>query len=131
DERTNWIMYPGEVRLFQCDGATLRSIVLNSFYKVLESSGAFIKPPGYSAFQGLLWGAGASGAKTGSETQAGGGGGGACVPLNLPSSLVAESVSVVIGSGGVGPSTASSGAVGGDSFFGSVGAFGGGGGSAS
>lgn len=101
DGLSSYIMYPGEVRLVQCDGGTLRTVVLNSFCKVFESSGNFIKPPGYAAFEGLLWSAGASGFK-GNNGSAGGGGGGGCIPIFKLSSSILSLEPVVIGSGGLG-----------------------------
>ena len=96
DGLTSYIMYPGEVRLVQCDGSTLRTVVLNAFYKTFTASGAFTKPPGYSAFQGLLWAGGAAGfLGTGP-----GGGGGACAPFDYLASALSTTESVVIGSGG-------------------------------
>ena len=125
DELTSYIMYPGEVRLVQCDGAALRTVVLNSFYKVFTASGDFIKPPGYVAFEGLLWGGGGSGgAAISSYAKAGGGGGAPCSPFTADAKRLSDSVSVVIASGGVSSSAGSYGAkvgsVGGTSSFGDM-----------
>lgn len=103
DGRTNWVMYPNEVRLFQCDGSQLRSIVLRSLYKVFTASGNFIKPPGYQHFHLHMWGGGGSGASgNGSSFIASGGFGARCTPLKLPSNGLSNTEPVAIGAGGVG-----------------------------
>lgn len=130
DGLTSFVMYPGEARLIQCNGAKLTSIVLSPFKKTFSSSGTFTKPPGYNEFGGLLWGAGASGAKSSSGVSASGGGGGACVPFCLGASALAATETVTIGSGGAAVSaSATVGNAGGNSSLGSlVTAYGGGGG---
>lgn len=98
DGLTTYVMYPGEVRLVQCDGSALRSVVLNTFYKVFTSSGTFTKPPGYSMFSGLLWAAGNSGSRHATNPR--GGGGGVCVPFTLASSVFSVSETITVGAGG-------------------------------
>lgn len=95
-------MYTSEIRLVQSDGTSLRSIVINGFSKVITVSGNFIKPPGYTYFEGYLFAAGASG--SGIPNGNGdyiGGAGGACTPLFLRSSDVSATTTCSIGIGGV------------------------------
>jgi len=130
DGLTTFIMYPREVRLFQCDGTVIRSIVLCSFYRVFTSSGTFVKPPGYFMFEGLLWGGGGGGGKSNTTSyRSGGGGGGACVPFNISYQDMSSSSSVIIGSGGLGRSGSwGAGIIGGNSTFSGITSYGGGGG---
>ena len=127
DGLTSYVMYPGEVRLVQCDGVALRSIVLNAFYKVATSSGNFIKPPGYSRFEGEIYAAGASGGKENASITIPGGGGGACAPFSYRAYELAATEAFIIGAGGA-PQTinAQPGNPGGNSTFKSTSAFGGG-----
>lgn len=95
DALTSFVMYPGEARLVQCDGAGFYSIVLASFYRVFTSSGTFTKPPGYARFGGIVFGAGGGG---NGSTQ--GGGGGAGLPLDLLAAQIGTTEPVTIGAGG-------------------------------
>jgi len=136
DGLTSFIMYPGEMRLVQCDGSAFNSIVLNTFYKTFTSSGTFTKPPGYSSFAGLLWGAGGGGGKATDDTgsfHCGGGGGGSCLRFSIASSSFSNSQSFTIGTGGSGATVSNSpGGVGGTSSIGTLAyAYGGGGGNGS
>lgn len=120
DGLASYVMYPGEVRLVQCDGAALRSIVLKAFSKTFTASGNFIKPPGYSLFESLIWSAGSSGQKSGGTGAALGGGGGGCFPARIPAGVLPSTVAITVGAGGVARTTASVGAVGGDSSIGTL-----------
>jgi hypothetical protein len=130
DGLTSFIMYPGEVRLIQCDGTALRSIVISGFSRTFTASGTFTKPPGYVSFGGLLWGGGGSGGHANFTDMFGaGGGGGCCNSFFLQASVVGSTETVTIGAGGAARAIGSAGVAGGNSSFGSlVLAFGGGGG---
>lgn len=119
DGLANFVMYPGEVRLVQCDGVELRSIVLNSFYKVFETSGTLTVPPGYRWLDTLTWGGGNSGQKTGSASNALGGGGGGCFPATIPVEILGASVAITVGAGGAARTGSQTGAKGGASSIGS------------
>lgn len=124
DGLTTFVMYPGEIRDVQCDGASLYSTVVRPFQKDFTTSATFYKPPGYRTFGGEVWAAGGSGAK---DSFATGGGGGACAPFLLPASALSSAESVVIGSGGA-PVTigGTNGQAGGLSSFAGIVAYGGG-----
>lgn len=136
DGLTSYVMYPGEVRLVQCDGTAFYSVVLNAFAKTFTASGTFTKPPGYSYFKGMLWGGGA-GAKWGTFFDGSNtnyykmpGGGGGCMPIQKRASDLAASESVTIGAGGVRTTVYNSSSNnGGDSVFAGITALGGRGGS--
>lgn len=103
DGLTTYIMYPGEARLFQCDGSTVRSQVLNPYNRTYTSgANTFTKPPGYAYHEGELWGGSGGGAKGASAP---GGGGGPCSPFKLKDSVMGATETITIGAGGTGSTT--------------------------
>lgn len=132
DGLTNFIMYPGECRLLECDGTNLHSVVLSAFAVEYSSSATFTKPPGYKAFDVEGFGAGGGGgsggkAAAGSGRGGGGGGGGAYKRKLILASAVGTTETVTIGAGGTGgaaqttDSTAgNAGTTGGNTSFGSL-----------
>jgi hypothetical protein len=128
DDLSSFVMYPGELRLIQCDGAKLNSYVINPFFKEFLSSATFIKPPGYKAFAGHAWGAGGGREAAGWYYNSVGsrcGGGAARVQFNFKSTVLAATVVVLIGAGGP------PGVNGGNTVFHTMTAYGGGTGSSS
>lgn len=106
DGLTNWPMYPGEARLFQYDGTTLRSIVLTPFYLKTVTLLNYVHPPGYAAIGYDLVGGGGGGGSgrrgAAGSLRVGGAPGGA--PARVRGTvfrLVASTaVTVAVGSGG-------------------------------
>jgi hypothetical protein len=131
DGLASYIMYPGEVRLVQCDGTTLTTVVVSPFLRKYTASGTFVKPPGYSYFGGNLWSGGGSGALGATGNYCFGGGGGACTPFFLAATYFGASETITIGAGGIAQTVASTvGNPGGNTTIGafliSIGAAGGG-----
>ena len=120
DGLSTFVMYPGEVRLLQCDGLTLRSVVMQPFYKTFTASGTFVKPPGYTVFDSLTWSGGNSGRKTDVFGGALGGGGGGCFPAKIPATALSASTAITVGAGGAARTTTADGALGGDSSIGTL-----------
>lgn len=122
DGLTSFIMYPGEMRLIQCDGSTFRSYVLTPFARTWTGAGAntFVKPPGYIWFGGKIVNGGNSGGKNISGGTSGGAGGGA-YEWRLKASQFGTSETVTNGAGGAAvTATATDGNVGGVSSVGSL-----------
>lgn len=113
DGLTSYIMYPGEVRLVQCDGTGFNTVVLQGFYRKFTASGTFTKPPGYSTF-GLDLISGGGGGST-----IGGGGGGGRFFQTLAASAFGTTETVTVGAGGAG-STTNAPTSGGDTSVGSL-----------
>lgn len=107
DGLTNWIMYPGEARLFQCDGTTLRSTILKPFKKDFTSTANWIKPPGYTRFGLEMW-RGGEGGDSGDGGNYNGreggypGQGGYAGQFVIDAAVLPSSVLVTVGAGGVG-----------------------------
>lgn len=123
DGLTSYIMYPGEMRLVTCDGAAFTTFIVHPFYRVWTTTAAsnFTKPPGYSAFSGYSWSAGASGQRTNNVAVASiGGCGGGCFPFTIPASSFAATETFTIGAGGVAVTTVANGNAGGNTSVGSI-----------
>lgn len=105
DGLASFIMYPGEYRLVQLNatGTALESTVLNSFEVTFDNSGTFTTPPGYVAFGGEAWSAGAGGARDASAARGGCGGG--CFPFVIQSAEWGATETITIGAGGAGRTT--------------------------
>lgn len=128
DGVSNWKQYPGEVRRFRYDGASLQSVVLKAFAITFTASGTFTKPPRYNYFAGMGWGDGGGGGKTTTDgVICGGGGGAAGVPFEIPASAFGATETITIGTGGLGATTAADGTVGSNSSIGAIVTFFGGG----
>lgn len=121
DGRTSFHMFEGEMREIYCDGSSLRSAVLNPFFRKITASATYVIPPGYSQFGIRAWSGGGSGQRTNNASTASiGGGGGGCFETMLPASDFGTTEIVTIGAGGAAVTTVANGNVGGDTSFGSL-----------
>ena len=108
DGQTSYIMYPGEIRLVQCDGAGFYTLVLAPFYRSCTSTFSFVMPPGYTAigFDGVGGGGGGGSGRrgaAGTDRMGGGPGGAPGRAIRSISSLaVGSSTTVTIGASGTG-----------------------------
>ena len=119
DGLSSYVMYPGECRLIQSNGVTYSSTVIDPFFRVFTTTSTFVTPPGYQAFDGLVWSGGCSGANIAVTAQGGGGGG--CAPFLLAASLFPASLTMTIGAGGAAVASGGGvGLVGGNSSIGAL-----------
>lgn len=58
-------VYPGEMRLLYSTGSQIMSKPVQAFRKVIDTSGLFLKPTGYNAFDVTLYGSGGNGLNIG------------------------------------------------------------------
>lgn len=121
DGFTNWIMYPGEARIFVSTGTGYVSLIITSFYRTYIATGTFVTPPGYPYIAGRAWSAGSSGQKSaGATTASFGGGGGGCADFMLPIAVLGSSQTITIGAGGAGVTVTANGNIGGTTSVGSL-----------
>jgi hypothetical protein len=120
DGLTSFIMYPGEMRLIELNaaGTGFESTVINGFTVTFDSSGTFTKPPGYQAFKGIAWSAGASGDRDASASSGGHGGG--AFPFVIATGEVGATETITIGAGGAGRTTNGASNPGGNTSIGSI-----------
>jgi hypothetical protein len=108
DGLNEYNIYPGETRLFQCNGVNLVSVVISAFYLPLSASATFVTPPGYIGFDVTAIGAGGGGGSgrrgaAGSARTGGAAGGGGAYKRDLvAASSLTATVSVTVGAGGTG-----------------------------
>jgi hypothetical protein len=120
DGVTDFLMYPGEARLLQCDGTNFHSVILQPGVATYTASGFFFKPPGYRKFGYKAWSGGSSGQRTNAGTDSVGGAGGGCFEGTIEASLFGTSETITIGAGGAAVTGVANGNPGGNTSIGSL-----------
>jgi hypothetical protein len=131
DGLTNWKMYPGELRLFQYNGATYTSYVITPFDYLQTVTETYIHPPGYTFVEEdsvAAGGGGGSGRKSNANPKFGGAPGGTPARRIVLHRLTpGQNVASVIGAKGVGGASqttndtnGNNGTAGGSNTFGSL-----------
>lgn len=125
DGLTSFVMYPGAVRLWQCDGSEIRTVALSGGTKTFASTANYIWAPGVQAWDYDAYGAGAGGgggARGAARKNGGGGGAGERLRGRVLKSqiTVGASTACTVGAKGTGGAAAA-----GDSTSGSNGTNGG------
>lgn len=118
DGLASYVMYPGEVRLIQCDGTKLTTIVINAFTATFTASGTFTTPPGYRQLCALVWSGGGGGGRL--STSINGGAGGGCFQFTIPAADFGASQTITVGAGGAARTTNGNPTPGGDSSIGTL-----------
>ncbi len=111
DGLSDYVMYPGEIRLVMCTGSAFYSQVYHPFYLPIlyaASPFTFTKPPGYLNFGVRLGAGGGGGGRGAASVSAGGGGGGGSTEVVLLASLFGATEIITIGAGGTGATGANS-----------------------
>lgn len=102
DGLTSFVLYPGAVRLVQCDGSTIRTVPLVGGSRQYTASGTYVVPPGLAGLRVRGTGSGASGGRgarqaPGVSTDGGpGGGGGETLERFLTGIAAGTSVTVTV-----------------------------------
>jgi hypothetical protein len=133
DGATDFLMYPGEARLLQCDGTNFHSVLMKGFTHVPTTSGFFFEPPGYIGWDVYIQapgGGGGSGARRANGNARGGGGsggGGSWAQAFIKATTPGTSHTITIGAPGPGgaavavdDTVGTDGTAGGDSSFGAL-----------
>jgi hypothetical protein len=128
DGVADFLMYPGEARLLQCDGTNFHSVILQGFRMLPTTSGFFFEPPGYLGWDTYIQapgGGGGSGAVGINGSGGGGGGAGAWAQAFIRASTAGTSHTITVGAAGTGGAavsgaTGNAGVAGGASSFGAL-----------
>jgi hypothetical protein len=133
DGVADFLMYPGEARLLQCDGTNFHSIILQGFKMLPTTSGFFFEPPGYIGWDVFIQppggggGSGRRGDSTGNNAGGAGGSGGAWAQAFIRATTPGTSHTITIGAPGPGgaavtadDTNGNAGTAGGNSSFGAL-----------
>lgn len=111
DGLTSFVMYPGAVRLWQCDGSAIRTVPLVGGTKTFSSTASYVWAPGIQMWSADLTAGGAGGgggARAASRYNGGGGGAGERwrTIISLAEVTAGVSVTCTVGAKGIGGAAA-------------------------